>query len=423
MKGKILGFAVALLSLSVIGVTQLPANAAVDNGRDCDRFAIIWCGAKTPAELRAEYDSNGTSNANGSTKSQSDIKKVFSGMGVSRSQLNGTFKDGVVYQDGRVVVDGKTVATGAVMAARGLGGSTISGTSAQKVSVSKMGSAQTAMVKFDSNGRFLFAVMKPCGNVVKATPTKPKPQPKPSAACKAVHVTRLSNSQYRFDAAATTANGAKVKSYVYTVSRDGKVVYTKTTTSKQLAYTSTTPGSYSVRLSVNTTVGTKTNNTDCVKTFTIPKPPVKKISVCDLETKKFITIKESEFDSSKHSKNPEDCKEKPPVEVCNPETGETEFVPKEDEDKYLPVDSEACKDIEVCVLETKTYPVTIKQAEFDSDKHSTNPADCEETPVTPPTPEAPQELPETGPADVALSVLSLGAVISGAGYYVASRRS
>lgn len=48
-----------------------------------------------------------------------------------------------------------------------------------------------------------------------------------------------------------------------------------------------------------------------------PKPPVKDIQVCDLATRQVITIKEDQFDESKHSKNLEDCKPKPqPVAEC-----------------------------------------------------------------------------------------------------------
>ncbi|HMR72790.1 MAG TPA: hypothetical protein PKD68_02165 [Candidatus Saccharibacteria bacterium] len=50
-----------------------------------------------------------------------------------------------------------------------------------------------------------------------------------------------------------------------------------------------------------------------------PTPPEKGIKVCRLSDKKYpVTIKESEFDSSKYSKNPNDCKEEPVI----PETPE-----------------------------------------------------------------------------------------------------
>lgn len=47
-----------------------------------------------------------------------------------------------------------------------------------------------------------------------------------------------------------------------------------------------------------------------------PKPPVKDIQVCELATKKWITIKEDQFNPQLHSKNPEDCKEIVPEYAC-----------------------------------------------------------------------------------------------------------
>lgn len=122
----------------------------------------------------------------------------------------------------------------------------------------------------------------------------------------------------------------------------------------------------------------------------------KEIVVCRLSDKKYpVTIKESEFDSTKYSKNPEDCKE-----VVKPE------------------------EMTVCVIATKDYPVIIKKSEFDSTKHSTNPADCQEKPVkpTPPTtPTTPTELPRTGITDAMLQVVGAGSLVAAAYYYVASR--
>ena len=59
-----------------------------------------------------------------------------------------------------------------------------------------------------------------------------------------------------------------------------------------------------------------------------PKPEPGKETVCELETKKIITIGEDEFNSDKHSKNLDDCKEQPvvpetPVELPRTGTGST----------------------------------------------------------------------------------------------------
>lgn len=116
-----------------------------------------------------------------------------------------------------------------------------------------------------------------------------------------------------------------------------------------------------------------------------PETP-KYITVCELATKKIVTINEKDFDASKHSKDLADCAAKPPVE------GE----------------------ITVCELATKKV-VTIKEPAYDSSKHSKDLSDCDTTPVTP------TELPQTG----ATSVLAIAAAIvaAGAGYIVTARKN
>ena len=696
MRGKLLGFALALLSVATVGVVQLNANAYVDNGRDCDQFAVIRCGTMSAQEARNKYDEG---------------SKIFSHFGISKAEISGNLKDGVVYENGNVVVGGKVVATGAKTAIRNMsGGNKIAGTNAAVYPASRMGSAQTAIVKFDKNGRFLFAIMKPCGNPVVATPT----QPKPSADCKNLAIDKIERTKYRFNAKAEAKNGATINSYTFTVKRQGKVVENKTqksasyvfnapsagnykvtltvntsegkksgrdcekeftvpterdvecksltkqklsdnryqftaqatvnrvdvkgylfevfegsnriasktvTTSKLSAnytysqskpgtytvkvtvksskgnvsgpncartftvpeepevptpaaecesltveklsdtsfrfdgaatvendatvskytfdvqkdgvtvdsipvnssdltasttYEQSTPGDYTVRLTVQTSLGAKTND-NCVKAFTVEKPPVEENPGVDItktvEGVKYIrvgvnveydyqivvtntgdidlenvlvtdtpqqgitltgasegsiaanntwtfTIPELTVGASKSFTlsakvpeylagkltntvcvdapevpgNPDDCDEAdvdvPPKEtpedvvVCNPEDGTIITVPKEDEDKYVPVDSPECKEIQVCVLETKEVE-TIKKSDFDSKLRSTDLTDCEETPVTPVTPvaPAPTELPYTGPAEVAAQIIGAMSLAGANAYYFTSRRS
>lgn len=56
---------------------------------------------------------------------------------------------------------------------------------------------------------------------------------------------------------------------------------------------------------------------DCDDSPITVSPPLAVIEVCDLATKTFVTIKESEFNASKHSKNREDCKQPCQVGVPN----------------------------------------------------------------------------------------------------------
>ncbi len=278
MKGKLLAFGVSLLAMATIGVVQLQIKA-VDSSRDCDQYAVIRCGTLNGDELRAEFESNNTAGANGYTTEQGDIKKIFNSMGITKAELTG-FKPGIVYKNGNVEVDGKVVATDAMMAARGLGGTQIAGTNAQKVSVSAMGDAQTAMVKLDQNGKFLFAVMKPCGNPVTASPKQqptPEPQPQPVAKCVNVTVTQQERTKYLVKVTASVKDGAKIKGYTIKLTNGSTVVvdktYPSTSDTQSVVYVVETPGEYKVKATVDTSEGVK-GGPDCETTFTVPKPPV-----------------------------------------------------------------------------------------------------------------------------------------------------
>jgi uncharacterized repeat protein (TIGR01451 family) len=118
------------------------------------------------------------------------------------------------------------------------------------------------------------------------------------------------------------------------------------------------------------------------------KPVVKDIQVCELATKKVITIKETEFNSTKHSKNLDDCKTVviKDIEVCRLSDKKIVTIKENEFDAKLysknlndckPV---VVKNIEVCRLSDKQV-VTIKETEFDSEKYSKDLNDCKETPA------------------------------------------
>lgn len=123
------------------------------------------------------------------------------------------------------------------------------------------------------------------------------------------------------------------------------------------------------------------NKPECdTATTTMPTP----IQVCELATKTVISINPEDFDSAKHSKNLDDC-----------------------------------KDIKVCRLSDKTV-VTISLTQYNEskDKYSTTLSDCDSTPpVTPP------ELPHTGAGDIIVSILGAGSLAAVIGAYLASRRA
>lgn len=97
----------------------------------------------------------------------------------------------------------------------------------------------------------------------------------------------------------------------------------------------------------------------------IPTP--KKISVCVLATSQVTTIDESAFNAKLHSKNLDDCKPKP--------TPQPEPKPVPEPEPPAP------KNISVCILATKQM-TTIKETDFNAKLHSKDAKDCEVKPIS-----------------------------------------
>ncbi len=96
----------------------------------------------------------------------------------------------------------------------------------------------------------------------------------PVATCSLLKVTKLGD-RYDLSATSTAENGATITSYTYVIKRDGKVLDTITHTSSKLSdnaqTTQTKEGTYTVTVTVKTSLGDKTSD-DCIKTFHIAPP-------------------------------------------------------------------------------------------------------------------------------------------------------
>ncbi len=109
--------------------------------------------------------------------------------------------------------------------------------------------------------------------------------------------------------------------------------------------------------------------------------PPKEIEVCRLADKKIVTIKETEYDQTKYSKNLDDCRT---IEVCRLADKTVVTITKSEytanPSKYS-TNLNDCKEvpvmIEVCRLADKKI-VTIDQKDFDTTKYSKNLDDCRE---------------------------------------------
>ena len=209
-----------------------------------------------------------------------------------------------------------------------------------------------------------------------------------------------------------TANGINIGDYA--AGADAYIKFTATVAAeKDLACGTNTLKNV---VSATSTAGVKEDSANVVVSKTCA--PVK-ITVCELATKKIVSINEADFNASKYSKNLKDCETPTTIVVCEIATKKIVSIKEADFNatKYSK-DLTKCdtpKTIEVCEIATKKT-VTINESAFDASKYTKDLSKCETT-VTPP------ELPKTGPTETILGVLGIGAIVASLSYYIASRKA
>ncbi len=251
-----------------------------------------------------------------------------------------------------------------------------------------------------------------------------RPPVVPVYTCDSLSVQKLSDTSVRFSTAYTIRN-ATFKGITYVVrNNQGTELYRGSNAN----YTQTVAGTYTVQAYVVVTVNgeDKTVTSDaCKKSFTIV---AKNITVCELATKKIVTIKETDFDASKYSKNLDDCKTVTPkmITVCELDTKKIITIDEKDFDssKYSKnlndCKTVAPKKITVCNISTK-QTVTINESDFDASKYTKDLSVC--APVVTPPVVTPTELPKTGAADIFAKLTGVISLAGATAYYVASRRN
>lgn len=174
MKQKLFLLAAVVLA----GLLFVPAPASAATPRDCDSNAVIYCGAYTKQELLDKLRT-GDSRHTGA-----ELREIVYGgnWGITEASLRSDQTvDGVVTKDGRVIVGGQVVATDARSAGReNIGRSTREGEVYVRPTSTSFRSAQIPAFVHLENGQFRYAVIKSCGNPVRATPVaKAVPQTAP----------------------------------------------------------------------------------------------------------------------------------------------------------------------------------------------------------------------------------------------------
>ncbi len=167
-------------------------------------------------------------------------------------------------------------------------------------------------------------------------------------------------------------------------------------------------------------------NLDDCKVVPVPET----MKVCVLSDKTIKTIDKKDFDSSKHSKNLDDCKVVPKpemIKVCVLQDKSIKTIDKKDFDssKYSK-DLNDCKVtpkpelLEVCILDSKTIK-TIDKKDSSSSKHSKDLNNCTVTPA-PKGDDTPVAMPSTGIENILSGIIGTSSLASAGYYYVNSRR-
>lgn len=383
--------------------------------RDCDSNSIIYCGGITPAELAQRYTENKTG----------DLPAIYSNFGLSSSDMthaDTAAKMGQVNKDGTVVVNGEVVATNALSIGRtNMPGSTVRTIAGHNYyqrppSVSFASQSIAAYVFFDANGNFRAFVLTSCGNAGTATP-----KPKPVYKCDSLAATKISRTEFSFDAHASASGGAVITGYAFDFG-DGK---TQSSTTPTVSHTYAQPGTYMTTVTVSADTGTTTAKT-CQVSVTVETPPPTPVFSCDSLTATQIDRTTYSFTGSATAEG---------GAVATGYTfdfgdGVTQMAPS-------PIDMHHTytKDGTYTITMTVTVNVNGETKTVGGDKCSTQltispneckpgiPVDdtrCTTTTVTPPP--TPTELPHTGVGDSFVAFAGAGSLIAAIGYYVASRR-
>lgn len=437
MKLFVVSLIVTTATLVGYGLNQGDSvNAAT---RECGDNAIIRCGAMSASELKSEY-----------AKNERGLKSIFSHYNIDASDIasSGSAKTGSVRTDGTVTVDGEVVATNAYTVGRSasLGGKKVKITDNLNVyeGADRLKSTLEAFVFFNSDGTFKSAVLKVCGNPVRATP-----KAKPVYKCESLTAKAISRNEYEFTTSATAKNGAKITGYTYSFG-DGTTKDGSATTSHAYA----APGTYKASVKVKVLVNGKT----------VTAPGVCEVTVKVEKENCPIPGKEN------YPKDSPECKEDKPAITIVKTVNDVEHVSVALNEiftyqikvtntgnitlKNAVVTDKAPAEVtliasslgkingntwtytipELEVGESKSFTITAKYAKYSSGTHKNSvcvdtptipggPDDCDDASTeTTEAPEAP-ELPKTGMADALGAVLGAGSLVGVGAAYAASRRS
>jgi len=173
-------FSITLLTLLGMSLVAVPVAEASSQVRDNDTNAIIYGGAYSVKELKQKLNDG----ADGPHQSAAQLTDLFAKNGIYEKDF-GQLVDGYVTDDNKVIVDGKVVKSDVTtMGRHDIKGSKRDTRFSYPIylrhpSVSFLSKKLPAFVSMNYDHTYAYAILKPCGNIVKGPGVKHKAVPKP----------------------------------------------------------------------------------------------------------------------------------------------------------------------------------------------------------------------------------------------------
>ena len=274
MKNKIIGFALAVLSVATIGLMQLDAGARkpeqVGNAPVCKVTAIGVRGSTSidlasPAAKKLAFKLNAAGNhatVNFKVTGVKNCKVRITANSFYAPALNGKpWSKQVLYgkPNTKIFTPGKYSMGIQVPTKKN------HGMCFYQVDLTYGVRNQLPVLAY-GHGKIKGCKKKPIGAA---------PLPMPSAKCESLKATitkKQNNTVVTLSAKASTKNKAKIKGYTFVIKKDGTQVKKERQNSKTYTYRTNVPGDYTAKVIVHTTVGDQ-KGPQCEARFTVkPKP-------------------------------------------------------------------------------------------------------------------------------------------------------
>lgn len=264
-------FTALALVVQAFAVFSPPESANAANGNN-----VIYGGFRSKEEFLSIYDQNKDS------AGHADIQQIYTHFGISRQDIANSYQANFNSRDFNLTI--KSVGRSTYAWQRDPLAITGTSTTVYESLLYKFdstswttvhGSSYPALIgKRAVDGQW-FAIMMGCGNP--AYTALPPPPPQPIANCSALAIIPINRTRFSFNGTASATNGATINSFTYVVKdQAGKIVDTRSVSSNQAAnsinYDFSKDGSYTVTLTVNTSLGAKTAPS-CQKSLTVSPEP------------------------------------------------------------------------------------------------------------------------------------------------------